>query len=107
MWTASVNQRNDRTRGVGGGGSPQILSGTEWPVENDRPESPQTLVQAIAMVGRRKDDELTGHLVDYLVDGAEQTLKNHNLLFKLHLELGDFDQAAKMAVLIARQEQVS
>lgn len=58
------------------------------------------------MVGRRKDDDLTGQLVDYLVEGAEQTLKNHNLLFKLHLELGDFDQAAKMAVLIARQEQV-
>ncbi|GAQ81709.1 hypothetical protein KFL_000880240 [Klebsormidium nitens] len=61
--------------------------------------------QAIEMVGRRKDDELTGQLVDYLVEGAEQTLKNHNLLFKLHLELGDFVQAAKMAVLIARQEQ--
>ncbi|GBG61180.1 hypothetical protein CBR_g19256 [Chara braunii] len=67
--------------------------------------TPQDIEKAIAMVGKLNDDSLTSQLADFLMGEMDGMEKNHNYLFRLHMALGNYDQAAKTAVIIARQEQ--
>jgi hypothetical protein len=64
------------------------------------------LVIALAVVGRAQSDVLTNQLVDYLMGETDGVAKDHNYLFRLHMALGQYTQAANTAVAIARQEQV-
>lgn len=56
-------------------------------------------------VGKANNPSLTNQLVDYLMGETDGEAKDHNYLFKLHMALGDYEQAAQTAVLIAKQEQ--
>jgi WD repeat-containing protein 19 len=58
------------------------------------------------VVGRAQSDVLTNQLVDYLMGETDGVAKDHNYLFRLHMALGQYTQAASTAVAIARQEQV-
>jgi WD repeat-containing protein 19 len=60
---------------------------------------------AINVVGRANNDILTNQLVDFLMGETDGIQKDHNYLFRLHMALQQFEQAAHTAVLIARQEQ--
>ena len=57
-------------------------------------------------MGRAQSDVLTNQLVDYLMGETDGVAKDHNYLFRLHMALGQYTQAASTAVAIARQEQV-
>ena len=60
------------------------------------------------MVGELKDDNLTNQLLDYFMGEMDQSgLKGPQYIFSLHIVLGNYDQAAKVASQIATQEQVS
>ena len=56
-------------------------------------------------VGKANNPSLTNQLVDYLMGETDGEAKDHNYLFKLHMALGDYEQAAQTSVLIAKQEQ--
>jgi len=60
---------------------------------------------AINVVGRANNDMLTNQLVDFLMGETDGIQKDHNYLFRLHMALHQYEQAAHTAVLIARQEQ--
>ncbi|XRB18839.1 WD repeat-containing protein 19 [Pseudoscourfieldia marina] len=61
--------------------------------------------KAIQVVGEARNDSLTTMLCDFLAGEADGAPKGNNYLFKLHLALGDYEQAAHTAVLIAGQER--
>jgi WD repeat-containing protein 19 len=60
---------------------------------------------AIQVVGLAKNDMLTHTLIDYLMGESDGVPKDPNYIFRLYMALGNFPQAAKTAVIIARQEQ--
>eukprot|EP00873_Tetraselmis_striata_P029142 jgi/Tetstr1/449406/TSEL_036501.t1 len=64
-----------------------------------------SLDKAINMVGKANNPSLTNQLVDFLMGETDGEAKDHNYLFKLHMALGDYEQAAQTSVLIAKQEQ--
>eukprot|EP00793_Prasinoderma_coloniale_P004677 PRCOL_00000438-RA len=63
------------------------------------------LDDAIELVGKAGNDALTNQLVDHLMGESDGVPKDHNYLFRLHMALGNYDQAARAAVLVAQQEQ--
>eukprot|EP00357_Protocruzia_adherens_P031508 CAMPEP_0115034576 /NCGR_PEP_ID=MMETSP0216-20121206/40747_1 /TAXON_ID=223996 /ORGANISM="Protocruzia adherens, Strain Boccale" /LENGTH=1399 /DNA_ID=CAMNT_0002413515 /DNA_START=36 /DNA_END=4235 /DNA_ORIENTATION=- len=65
----------------------------------------QYIENAIDMVGRAKNDNLTHLLVDYLMGDIDGVAKEPHYTFKLYIALGNLKQAAKIAVTIAAQEQ--
>lgn len=59
------------------------------------------------MVGKLQCDSLTNQLLDYFMDEHnEATMKGPQYVFYLHIVLKNFDEATKVASLIASQEQV-
>ena len=59
------------------------------------------------MVGELKHDNLTNQLLDYFMGEMDQNgLKGLQYIFSLHIVLGNYDQATKVASQIATQEQV-
>uniref|UniRef100_A0A061RSU0 Wd repeat-containing protein 19 n=2 Tax=Tetraselmis sp. GSL018 TaxID=582737 RepID=A0A061RSU0_9CHLO len=66
---------------------------------------PEALDKAISMVGKANNPSLTNQLVDFLMGETDGEAKDHNYLFKLHMALGNYEQAAQTSVLIAKQEQ--
>jgi len=63
------------------------------------------LDNAIAVVGRARDDLLTRILTSYLVGETDNVPKDPSYLYKLQLALGNHEGAARTAVFIARNEQ--
>jgi WD repeat-containing protein 19 len=61
--------------------------------------------QAIEVVGRARSDMLTHTLIDFLMGEADGVPKDPNYIFRLYMALGNYPQAAKTAIIIARQEQ--
>ena len=61
--------------------------------------------QAIKVVGEARNDSLTTMLVDFLAGEVDGAPKGNNYLFRLHMALRDYEQAAHTAVLIAAQER--
>jgi WD repeat-containing protein 19 len=60
---------------------------------------------AISVVGRARSDAVTHALIDYLMGESDGVPKDPRYIFKLYVALGNFPQAAKTALIIARQEQ--
>ena len=52
-----------------------------------------------------KDDNLTHELIDYLMGETDGTPKETKYIFKLYMSLGQYKQASRTAVIIAREEQ--
>ncbi|RLN32585.1 hypothetical protein BBJ28_00018526 [Nothophytophthora sp. Chile5] len=63
------------------------------------------LVRAIEVVGAARNDMLTHTLIDHLMGEQDGIPKDPHHIFRLYLALGNYVQAAKTAVIIARQEQ--
>jgi WD repeat-containing protein 19 len=61
--------------------------------------------KAIELVGKAKSEVLTHTLVDYLTGETDGITKDPNYIFHLYMALGNFSQAARTAIIIARQEQ--
>ena len=61
--------------------------------------------QAIEVVGRARSDVLTHMLIDFLMGETDGIPKDPNYIFRLYMALGNYPQAAKTAIIIARQEQ--
>lgn len=62
---------------------------------------------ALQVVGRARSDTLTHQLIDFLMGETDGHPKDPTYIFKLYMALGNYAQAAKTALIIARQEQVS
>ncbi|RLN52430.1 hypothetical protein BBJ29_007206 [Phytophthora kernoviae] len=81
--------------GAGGGGA---ASGSGSAADS-------ALVRAIEVVGAARNDMLTHTLIDHLMGEQDGIPKDPHHIFRLYLALGNYAQAAKTAVIIARQEQ--
>eukprot|EP00817_Percolomonadidae_sp_ATCC50343_P006499 CAMPEP_0117428804 /NCGR_PEP_ID=MMETSP0758-20121206/8434_1 /TAXON_ID=63605 /ORGANISM="Percolomonas cosmopolitus, Strain AE-1 (ATCC 50343)" /LENGTH=1219 /DNA_ID=CAMNT_0005215371 /DNA_START=468 /DNA_END=4125 /DNA_ORIENTATION=- len=61
--------------------------------------------EAIELVGIAKEDELTHHLVDYLMGDLDNVPKNAKFIFRLYMALENYSAAIRTALIIATQEQ--
>ncbi|BFZ14509.1 hypothetical protein BsWGS_17548 [Bradybaena similaris] len=68
-------------------------------------EDGQAVELAIETVGRANDDTLTKQLVDFLMGDVDGTPKDAKYLFRLYMALKRFGEAARTAIIIAREEQ--
>ncbi|KAH3756601.1 WD repeat membrane protein [Pelomyxa schiedti] len=64
------------------------------------------ILSAIRMVGKARDNNLTSTLQGYLLGTADGVPKDPNNIFRLFMALGEHLQAARTAIIIARQEQL-
>ncbi|XP_013392134.1 WD repeat-containing protein 19-like [Lingula anatina] len=60
---------------------------------------------AIETVGQANDDALTHQLFDYLLGETDGVPKASKYLFRLYMALKQFREAARTAIIIAREEQ--
>ena len=58
-------------------------------------------------VGEAEDEVLTHQLMDYLMGEYDNEPKDAKYLFKLYMALSQFREAARTAIIIAREEQNS
>jgi len=61
--------------------------------------------KAIEVVGKARTEQLTHTLIDFLMGETDGLPKDPNYIFRLYIALEKFGDAAKTAVIIARQEQ--
>ncbi|NWH83666.1 WDR19 protein, partial [Aegithalos caudatus] len=62
---------------------------------------------AIETVGRAKDEALTNQLIDYLMGEGDGMPQDAKYLFRLYMALKQYRDAARTAIIIAREEQCS
>ncbi|KFV80463.1 WD repeat-containing protein 19, partial [Struthio camelus australis] len=62
---------------------------------------------AIETVGQAKDEALTNQLIDYLMGESDGMPKDAKYLFRLYMALKQYREAARTAIIIAREEQCS
>lgn len=62
------------------------------------------LEEAIDVVGAAKSDPLTHMLIDYLMGEIDGVQKDEKYIFKLYIVLGNYEQAARTARIIAQHE---
>ncbi|XP_064190994.1 WD repeat-containing protein 19 [Anguilla rostrata] len=60
---------------------------------------------AIETVGQAKDEALTNQLIDYLMGESDGMPKDAKYLFRLYMALKHYREAARTAIIIAREEQ--
>nr|XP_020479849.1 WD repeat-containing protein 19 isoform X2 [Monopterus albus] len=60
---------------------------------------------AIETVGQAKDISLTNQLIDYLMGESDGMPKDAKYLFRLYMVLQQYREAARTAIIIAREEQ--
>ena len=61
--------------------------------------------QAIDVVGKANNDTLTHQLIDFLVGERDGIPKDPNYIYRLYMALKKYEDAAKTALIISRQEQ--
>eukprot|EP01035_Chromulina_nebulosa_P018174 gene18174-23832_t len=61
--------------------------------------------EAIAVVGKSQNEKLIHQLIDFLVGEKDGVPKDPNYIYRLHMALKKYEDAAKTALIIARQEQ--
>lgn len=71
------------------------------------PNTEDTLAveMAIETVGQAKDPTLTSQLIDYLMGESDGMPKDAKFLFRLYMALQQYREAARTAIIIAREEQ--
>ena len=67
--------------------------------------SGESINLAIQTIGESKQDALTHELIDYLMGERDGTPKDAKYIFKLYMSLGQTKEAARTAIIIAREEQ--
>lgn len=65
----------------------------------------QYIEMAIETVGQANDDTLTHQLIDYLMGETDGVPKDAKYLFRLYMALHQHREAARTAIIIAREEQ--
>ncbi len=70
------------------------------------PNNESAIELAIATIGEAKNDSLTHELIDFLMGERDGIPKDAKFIFKLYMSLGQLKEAARTAVIIAREEQV-
>ncbi|XP_053560025.1 WD repeat-containing protein 19 [Bombina bombina] len=60
---------------------------------------------AIETVGQAKEEILTNQLIDYLMGESDGMPKDAKYLFRLYMALKQYREAARTAIIIAREEQ--
>ncbi|CAN9510421.1 unnamed protein product [Ophioblennius macclurei] len=60
---------------------------------------------AIETVGQAKESSLTNQLIDYLMGESDGMPKDAKYLFRLYMALQQYREAARTAIIIAREEQ--
>ncbi|KAM4807652.1 WD repeat-containing protein 19 [Rhinophrynus dorsalis] len=60
---------------------------------------------AIETVGQAKDELLTNQLIDYLMGESDGIPKDAKYLFRFYMALKQYKEAARTAIIIAREEQ--
>ncbi|KAI0219651.1 WD repeat-containing protein 19 [Lamellibrachia satsuma] len=68
-------------------------------------EDSAALTMAIETVGQANDDQLTRQLIDFLMGEIDGVPKDAKYLFRLYMALKQFREAARTAIIIAREEQ--
>ncbi|KAJ8298290.1 hypothetical protein KUTeg_024821 [Tegillarca granosa] len=68
-------------------------------------EDGQAIELAIETVGRANDDQLTRQLIDFLMGETDNIPKDAKYLFRLYMALKQWREAARTAIIIAREEQ--
>ncbi|XP_046339799.1 WD repeat-containing protein 19-like isoform X2 [Haliotis rufescens] len=68
-------------------------------------EDSQAIELAIETVGRANDDQLTHQLIDFLMGETDGMPKDAKYLFRLYMALKQYREAARTAIIIAREEQ--
>eukprot|EP01107_Rhizomastix_libera_P015516 TRINITY_DN5887_c0_g1_i1.p1 TRINITY_DN5887_c0_g1~~TRINITY_DN5887_c0_g1_i1.p1 ORF type:complete len:575 (-),score=134.22 TRINITY_DN5887_c0_g1_i1:663-2351(-) len=72
---------------------------------NASDSSEKAILAAIEVVGKAKNDALTHKMLDFLMGDTDGLPKDPNFIFRLYMALGNYLQAARTAIIIARQEQ--
>ncbi|KAI8820676.1 WD repeat-containing protein 19-like protein [Fimicolochytrium jonesii] len=67
--------------------------------------APEGIELAIETVGVAKSDTLTHQLIDFLMGETDGVPKDAKYIFKLYMSLGQYREAARTAIIIAREEQ--
>lgn len=62
---------------------------------------------AIEAAAKSQDDAVIRRLVDFLVGDVDGSPRDFKYLFRLYMKLGHYKEAAKTAIAIAREEQLS
>ncbi|XP_054151663.1 WD repeat-containing protein 19 isoform X2 [Melozone crissalis] len=70
-------------------------------------EDNSAMEMAIETVGRAKDETLTNQLIDYLMGEGDGMPQDARYLFRLYMALKQHRDAARTAIIIAREEQCS
>ncbi|CAH1776664.1 unnamed protein product [Owenia fusiformis] len=65
----------------------------------------QAIEMAIETVGQANDENLTHNLIDYLMGENDGVPKDAKYLFRLYMALKQHREAARTAIIIAREEQ--
>lgn len=60
---------------------------------------------AIEVVGKSQNDSLTHQLIDFLLGEKDGMPKDPNYIYRLYMALRKYEDAAKTALIIAKQEQ--
>ncbi|XP_041121208.1 WD repeat-containing protein 19 [Polyodon spathula] len=68
-------------------------------------EDSLAIEMAIETVGQAKDEALTNQLIDYLMGESDGMPKDAKYLFRLYMALKQYREAARTAIIIAREEQ--
>ncbi|XP_037530887.1 WD repeat-containing protein 19 [Nematolebias whitei] len=70
-------------------------------------EDNQAIEMAIETVGQAKDESLTNQLIEYLLGESDGIPKEAKYLFRLYMALQQYREAARTAIIIAREEQLA
>ncbi|KAG8591694.1 hypothetical protein GDO81_000268 [Engystomops pustulosus] len=68
-------------------------------------EESAAIEMAIETVGQAKEELLTNQLIDYLMGESDGMPKDAKYLFRLYMALKQYREAARTAIIIAREEQ--
>jgi WD repeat-containing protein 19 len=70
-------------------------------------EYSKSIALAIEAVGQAQNEQLTYQLIDYLMGETDGVPKDAKYLFRLYMSLKQFREAARTAIIIAREDQNS
>ncbi|XP_034967788.2 WD repeat-containing protein 19 isoform X1 [Zootoca vivipara] len=74
-------------------------------LKNPNADDTMAIEMAIETVGQAKDEALTNQLINHLMGESDGIPKEAKYLFRLYMALKQYREAARTAIIIAREEQ--
>lgn len=68
--------------------------------------NPQAIDLAIEAVGLANNDNLTHELIEFLMGERDGIAKEAKYIFKLYMSLKQYNEAARTAIIVAREDQM-